>query len=271
MSIQYDYSGKNVLITGAASGIGKETALMFARAGANVIVWDFNKTNGDLVAEECSKIGSKSASYQVDVSDEKSVFPAAKDVLEKYGYLDFLISNAGIGPRDETPLYGEGFLEDFRKILNVNVMGFPTVLTPFVKSFMERKQGKIVATSSISYKVNSVVVPHYAASKAAISTIVKNTALMLGPYNINVNAICPGYVYTPIYHKADTLIKDKLPQMFADCETPEEIVKKMASGSALQRIQTVTDMANGILFLCSDEACNITGQDLNIDAGRTLM
>ncbi|KAF5077718.1 putative oxidoreductase [anaerobic digester metagenome] len=271
MNISYDYSGKNVLVTGAASGIGKETALMFARAGANVIVWDYNKDSGNLVADECKKIGSNSLFFQVDVSDEKSVFPAAEKVIEEYGHIDFLISNAGVGPRNETPLYGEGFLDDFRKILSVNVLGFSIVLMAFLKNFQERKQGKIVATSSVAYKVNSAILPHYAASKAAVSTLVRNAALMLGSYNINVNAICPGYVYTPIYHQADKLIKEKLPQMFADCETSEDIVKKMASASALHRIQTETDMANGILFLCSDEACNITGQDLNIDAGRTVM
>jgi len=111
--------------------------------------------------------------------------------------------------------------------------------------------------------------PQYSASKLAVLSFVKSLALELGPYNINVNAIAPGYVYTPIYHEAIRL-KQYQPGQFDDCETSEDVMNKMARNSALMRAQTDDDMANAIMILCADETENITGQCLVVDSGRLL-
>lgn len=272
MNIKYDYSGKNALVTGAATGMGKETALRFAKAGANVIVWDFDEKQGKATAKECEAFGVKSAFYNVDVSNEANVNDAKNKTLEEFGHVDFLFSNAGIAPKDGIPVFGEGFMDDFRKMLNVNALGFAIIIQAFLEHFKERKQGKVVVTSSIASTLNAAVLLGYGATKAAVANLMRNIAVILGPYNVNVNAIAPGFVYTPLYYTADKMIKDRMPpETFAGIDEPEEIVKAMAANSALGRIQTVEDMANAVLFLCSDEAKNITGQELFIDSGRSVI
>lgn len=271
MSITFDYTGKNVLITGAATGIGRTTALMFADAGANIAIWDVNEEKCREVLDACTEKGVTTRFYKADVSDEAMINDVAAKTLADFGYIDFLISNAGIAPTGDYPLYRPGFIDDFRKILEINTLGFAIVLQSLLPNFMSRNEGKIVVTSSVSYKISSSLLPHYAASKAGVSSLVRNAALMLGKHNVNVNAISPGFVYTYIYHTADVAIKGKVPQVFQDCETSEQVMEKMASNSALGRKQTTEDMANTILFLCSEEAKNITGEDINIDAGRAVM
>jgi NAD(P)-dependent dehydrogenase (short-subunit alcohol dehydrogenase family) len=155
-------------------------------------------------------------------------------------------------------------------VFDINTIGFLNLLHAFYVNFVTRKQGKIVVTDSVAGLMSTPPFPVYAASKAATYSLVRSLSVELGFANVNVNAIGPGFVNTPIYKDAISL-KAIMPGVFDDCNTSEEVVRKMAFNSALHRIQSEEDMANGILFLCTDEAANITGHMLVIDAGRYQM
>lgn len=265
MNIHFDYSGKIALVTGSATGMGKEMALQFAKAGASVALWDMNDQEGIKTAEACRALGVKAQYFHVDVSDEEGVYAAAKQTLECFGGLDYLISNAGIGPSPKVKAYEEGYAAETRRVFSVNVFGSIYVMQAFMEHFKARRQGKIVVTSSIAHRIPSYL-PGYAASKAALSNLVRNAAMYLGDYNVNVNAIEPGHVFTPIYKEADVLAKTN-PDALEAGQDARGVVESRAKKSALQRIQTVEDMAYAVLFLCADEACNITGMELCVDAG----
>lgn len=270
MNIKFDFFGKIALVTGAATGLGRQTALQFAKAGATVIVADFNPELGKKTVEDCKALGAKSIFCEVNVGDENTVRAMAKKVIDEFGYIDILVSNAGIGPKD----FGNPFTQispnDIRNQYNVNTVGFANMIQAFYETFTSRKQGKVVCTSSIAAFLPTTLHPHYGASKVALLAFMKSMALELGPYNINVNAIAPGFVYTPIYHEA-TIFKGIFPGRFDDCETSEEVVLKMAKQSSMRRWQSEADMANAIMILCSDECENVTGQCLTVDSGRLLM
>jgi NAD(P)-dependent dehydrogenase (short-subunit alcohol dehydrogenase family) len=269
MNIKFDFSGKIVLITGAATGIGRETALKFSKAGASVAVVDINEDLGAKTAEDCKALGAKAIFYQANVGDENSVAEMGKKVLADFGYIDFLISNAGIGGPLALPVTNSTAAEA-RKVFDVNTIAFLNLVHAFYVNFVTRKQGKIVVTGSVAGLMSIPPFPVYAASKAATYSLVRSLSVELGFSNINVNAIGPGFVNTPIYKEAIDL-KAIMPSVFDDCNTSAEVVNKMALNSALHRLQTEEDMANGILFLCTDEALNITGLMLVIDAGRYQM
>ena len=168
MNVKFDFSGNIALVTGAATGIGKATAIEFAKAGADVIIADFNAEAGKKTSEEVAALGVKSAFYQIDVSDEKAVKAMAAQVLKEWGRIDFLISNAGKGPKH----YGLPMTnippDDIRDQYNVNVVGYVNMVQAFYDFFKEQKHGKIVCTSSLAALRNSGIHPHYGASKVAI-------------------------------------------------------------------------------------------------------
>lgn len=269
MNIKFDFSGKIVVITGAATGIGRETALKFSKAGASLAVVDINEDLGNKTADDCKALGAKAIFYKANVGDENSVAEMGKKVLADFGYIDFLISNAGIGGPLALPITNSTAAET-RKVFDINTIGFLNLLHVFYGNFVTRRQGKIVVTDSVAGLMSIPPFPVYAASKAATYSLVRSLSVELGFSNINVNAIGPGFVNTPIYKDAIDL-KAVMPGVFDDCNTSAEVVTKMALNSALHRLQSEEDMANGILFLCTDEASNITGHMLVIDAGRYQM
>jgi 3-oxoacyl-[acyl-carrier protein] reductase len=270
MNIKFDFSGKIALITGAASGIGRRTAIRFAEAGASVVIVDFNEADGKKTADDCKALGVTSAFYKADVADERDVAEMGRKVLAEFGHIDYLISNAGIfGTEKGNPITNISAAE-FRKMFDINTVGFLNMIHAFYENFTSRRQGKIVATSSVAAFKATVKVPQYAATKASVNIFVRSLAAELGAFNINVNSIAPGYVYTPLYHDALKL-KELQPENFKDCETSEDVMNKMARKSALRRAQTEDDMANAFMILCADETENVTGQCLVVDAGGLLM
>ena len=159
---------------------------------------------------------------------------------------------------------------EFRRTLDINTVGFINLVQAFYDHFRTRREGKIVCTASLAVWIAGAKMPQYAASKAALYSLVKSVANDLGPYNINVNSIAPGFVPTPIYVHAIDLKKAR-PGAFDDCETSEDVVRKMGANSPLGRAQSVEDMAYPVLFLCSEVARNITGVCLPIDSGRMVL
>jgi len=269
VNIKFDFTGNVAVITGAATGIGRETAIEFAKAGANVAVCDFNEEKGLETVNDVKSYGVKSIFYKVDVRDLSQIEAARDNILKEFGTVDFLISNAGVGANGGNI----GSLEkipdaDWESIYQINLFGMVKVCRSFLKTFKEKKSGKIVLTSSISAYIPSPLMPHYGSSKIAIINLAQSLSVELGPLNINVNALCPGFVYTPIYSGGAALnMKNVYKGAFKDTDDGEQIMNKMAAGSAMRRPQKAIDMANAIMFLCSDGAREITGQALIVDSG----
>lgn len=270
MNVKFDFSGDVAVIVGAATGIGRGTALAFAKAGAIVAVCDFNEEKGKETVRLALEAGAEKASfYKVDVTSSDSVNAMKEKVIADYGRVDCLFSNAGIsaaGDQLGPPLSGIS-IDEFKRLFEVNLFGMIRVNQAFLDVFMKQKHGKIVVTASISAHMPSVMMPQYSTSKRAVINMAQSIAKELGPYNVNVNVLNPGFVYTPMYENGGLSIKDKYPQNFAKAETAEDVMKQLASQSVFKRPQTPEDMANVVLWLCSDGAKEITGQEINVDSG----
>ena len=276
MKVTYDFTGKVALVTGAASGIGRAMAIAFANAGANVAVCTQRSTVGQKVADEINSNGKgKAIFFSCNVCSEEDIANMKEKVLKEFGTVDFLISNAGIsagktpdGRECLGPPFSNVIPSDWLRVFDVNLFGMVRLVQAFYDMFIQKKEGKIICTSSISAFTPSALQPQYSASKIAVINLVQSLSVDLGPHNINVNAICPGFVYTNMYAEGAQNLKDLRPQAFADCNTPEEIMNKFAKGmSAMQRPQSPEDMANAALFLASDASKEITGQYVCVDSG----
>ncbi len=266
-SIAYNFKGDVVVITGAASGIGKGTALQFAKAGADLALCDFNAEQGEAVAKECRDLGVNAKFYQMDITDTARVNAVRDEVLKDFGKVTCLFANAGVSQDVMGPPLESVPDETWEKTIGVNTMGCIKVCRAFAIPMKEANYGKIVMTSSIAVYSLSPIMAAYNVSKMGVLAFMGTLCAELGNYNINVNAVCPGFVYTPMYSEGGALrIRDKS-KVLGKIQDAKTVVETMASTSALHRMQTVDDLANGVMFLCAENSKEITGQVLNVDSG----
>jgi len=268
-NIGWNFRGKTVVITGASGGIGRETALRFARAGASLAICDLDPAGGLETAQQCLQAGAAHASfYHMDVGCDASVVKAGENILNDFGCVDILFSNAGIFPRYMGPPLNSIPDLEWERVFSINTLGMVRVCRTFAPAMKERRQGKIVLTSSISMNMPNPATMPYSASKIATANFAQAFSLEMGPYNVNVNVVCPGYVFTGIYANGTGMrFKERRSNAFSDCSDDRSVMNKMASTSALGRPQGAEDIANAVMFLCSDEASEITGQIINVDSG----
>lgn len=241
--------GKVAVITGGASGIGRETALIFAREGAGVAIWDMDQEGAE-VAEHIEKNGGQALFSRVDVSKASEVEKALKEVEEKLGKVDILINNAGI-TRD-------GFLtkmdpQDWQKVMDVNLTGVFNCSKVVAQSMLEREQGVIINSSSVVGVYGNVGQTNYSATKAGVIGLTHTWSKELGKKGIRVNAVAPGFVATPMTEKV-----------------PDKILDKMKDKTPLGRLGQPEDIANAYLYLASDEAAFVNGAILQVDGGLVL-
>jgi len=250
------------LVTGGASGIGREICLRFAREKACVVICDNDDKRAEHTAAEVGARGSKSLAIKCDVSKNADVKLAVKETLTKFGRLEILVNNAGIGYAtgsivDPTHVLIENLTEEeWDHVLNVNLKSvflFSKEVAPIMK---QQRWGKIVSISSVAGITGHGIVggsgPAYGVSKAGIMNLTKTLARQLGPYNINVNCVAPGSV-------PETAFTMK----------PEEIADELAT-LPLKRMGRTLDIAEAVAFLCSDAAQWITGQTLNVNGGEIM-
>lgn len=235
------------IITGAANGIGKETAKTFVREGANVVIADYDQELGQQVVEEIMEQGGKAFFHQVDVSDQTSVQSMVAATLQKWGRIDILINNAGIT--------ADGFLhkmsaEKWQKVIDVNLSGVFYCTQAVIPTMMEQKYGRILTASSVSGVYGNVGQTNYAATKAGVIGMTKTWAKELAPHGILVNAIAPGFVETRMVEKV-----------------PDKVLDQIKTMIPVGDFGSSTDIANAYLFLASEEARYITGTVLHVDGG----
>lgn len=247
---------KTALITGAALGIGKATAFLFAKEGANVAVTDILQDEGIEVVKEINKSGGKARYWHLDTSDEKEVSNVVSDVVNVYGNLDILVNNAGISGTNK-PTH-ELTLEEWENVIKVNVTGVFLCTKHAIPYMIKNGGGSIINLSSIYGLISAPDVPPYHASKGALRSMSKTDALLYAPNNIRVNSLHPGFIWTP-------MVENYLKK----CGDINEGKKALNSLHPLGHIGEAIDIAYGILYLASDESKFVTGSELVIDGGYT--
>lgn len=231
--------------------MGEAIALTFAREGAEVVVNDINLANAEKTAEEIKSLGKRALAIQADVSSWAEVNGMVERVIREWGGVDILVHNAGIG----NPRMVEDMTEkEWHHVLGVNLDGAFFCSKAVLGSMKGRGGGKIVFIASMAARSMSIAAcAAYTSSKAGILGFARHLAFEVGPYKINVNAICPGGTLTPKLRA-----------------TPEQ-VEKMKENIPLRDVSTAQDVANAVLFLVSDESRMITGTAIDVDAGQSLV
>jgi len=246
---------KVAIITGAASGIGRATATLFAKEGAKLVLADVDEKGLKGTVELVTREGGEAITKRTNVAIEEEVKELIDLALRTYSQIDILCNNAGI--TGQIANLEEQGGDDWRKVYEVNVLGAVFATKHVAKHMQERKSGAIVNTASVAGIRSGAGGNAYSASKAALISFTQTAACDLGSYNVRVNAVCPGLIETgmtkPVFDLARA--KGKSDKLGSRCE--------------LRRYGRPEEVAQAILFLASDEASYITGQALPVDGGNT--
>jgi NAD(P)-dependent dehydrogenase (short-subunit alcohol dehydrogenase family) len=245
--------GKVALVTGGASGIGRATALIFAREGAKLVVADRNEDGGHQTVHMITENGGKAIFVQVDVSNATAVEAMLSTAVETYGRLDCAHNNAGIGSRPRAPLH-ECTEETWDRVLAVNLKGVWLCMKYELIQMLKQSSGTIVNTASIMGLVGSWSgTAAYNASKHGVVGLTKTAALEYATSGIRVNAVCPGYIHTPLIEEALT----------SNPALEAQIITRHPVG----RMGRPEEIAEAVVWLCSDAASFVTGHTLTVDGG----
>lgn len=248
------FKDKVVIVTGAGQGIGRAYANAFAEEGAKVVIAEINEANARAVAKEITDKGFTAIAIATDVSDANSVDKMVKTTVEKYGRIDVLVNNAGILNAIEMRPIEELSLEEWNRVIGVNLTGMflcCKAVAPIMKS---QKEGKIINISSGVVMVGRPYYPHYVASKAGVIGLTRALARELGDWNIHVNAVAPGPVTTEV--PQTTITRDE--------------VKALIAQQCIKREETPKELLGPVMFLASDEANFMSGQLVNVDGGLNM-
>ncbi|CAB1082975.1 Oxidoreductase, short-chain dehydrogenase/reductase family [Olavius algarvensis Delta 1 endosymbiont] len=247
--------GKVAIITGAASGIGKATAALFADEGAKLVLADVNENGLKEVAGPISEGGAEVAFQKTDVADEDDIKALIQLALDTYSGVDILCNNAGI--TGDIANLAQQDSQVWHQVYDVNVLGAVLAVKHVAQHMQARKSGVIVNTSSVAGIRAGAGGNAYSASKAALINFTRTAACDLGADNIRVNAVCPG------------LIETGMTKPVFDYARESGKAHKLGSRCELRRYGKPEEIASAILFLASDESSYITGQALAVDGGNT--
>jgi len=244
---------KVVIVTGGASGIGRETCLLLAKQGAKIAVTDVGDKEGQALVEEINQSGGEAKFWHLDVSNENEVEKVYAEVVKEFGKLDATVNNAGIAGADK-PTH-ELTEKEWDAVMNVNVKGVFFCTKHAIPHMQKSGGGSIVNLSSIYGLIGAGDLPPYHASKGAVRLMSKNDALIYSKDKIRVNSVHPGFIWTPL---VEELGKNK-----------PGFRKQLDSLHPIGHIGEAIDIAYGILYLVSDESKFVTGSELVIDGGYT--
>ena len=240
------FNGKVAVITGGASGIGLATARKLLSEGAKVVLVDWNED----VSEIAKTLNNDALGIRCDVSSDTDVQKSVNDIMEKFGHIDFLVANAGIGGGPNKA--HEVSVDEWNKVIGVNQTGIFLMNKYVISEMLKNGGGAIVNTSSMYGLVGTTMSFAYSASKGAINQMTRSLALTYARDNIRVNAVAPGYVDTSIL-----------------AEVPKDMKDAMANQLPVGRLGKDTEIANLICYLLSDDATFIIGAIVPIDGGFT--
>ncbi|MGC1182801.1 3-hydroxybutyrate dehydrogenase [Legionella sp.] len=251
---------KVALITGAASGIGKEIALVYAKAGAKIAIADFNLDQATLAAEEIKSQGGEALAVTMDVTNENQVNQGVDLVVKHFGNVDILVSNAGIQIID--PIVQLAY-SDWKKLLSVHLDGaFLTTRAVLRQMYASGKGGSIIYMGSVHSKEASMLKAPYVTAKHGLIGLCKVVAKEGAAHNVRANVICPGFVRTP-------LVEKQIPEQAKELGLSEEdVIKKvMLKDTVDGEFTTTDDVAQTALFFASFKSNALTGQSLIVSHG----
>ncbi len=258
---------KIAIVTGGGEGIGKAIALRLAAEGAVVVVADLNKKDAQDVVAGITDRGESGMALQTDATKEEDVDRMVSKTLEAYGTVDILVNNVG-GGWDST-FIAKFSVENWDRTIELNLKSTFLCSRAVSREMMKRKQGRIINIASISGKAGEALVGAYCAGKFGVLGLTQVLAKELGRYSITVNAVCPGYIYTPGWKQLARMLKDNVAAM-ADKDLEEIFEDRVRPLTPLGRPQTAEDVASLVAYLASEEAKNITGQAINVDGGAVM-
>ena len=246
----FSLKDKVALITGASQGIGRDTALALAQAGAKVAVAARNEEKLASLVSEVESAGGTALAVKMDVADAEQVKAGFKQVLEKFGRLDILVNNAAI-TRDGLSMRMKQ--DDWEAVLKTNLTGAHLCIQQALSTMMRARAGRIINISSVVAQSGNAGQANYVAAKAGLIGLTKAVAIEIASRNVTVNAVAPGFIGTPM---TDVL--------------PDKVKEELKTRIPLGRMGSPRDVAAAIVFLASDEAAYITGHVLNVNGGMHL-
>lgn len=238
------------MITGGGSGLGREACMLFAAEGAKIAVLDVNEIQGNETVQWILDHGGEAEFYKVNVGEAKEVQAASLKIIHKFEKIDILINNAGI-TRDA--MLHKMNHEQWEQVIRINLSGVFNCTHAVLPYMREREYGRIINTSSVVGLYGNLGQTNYAAAKAGVIGMTKTWAKELGPKGINVNAVAPGFIRTPMTEAV-----------------PEKILKLMEDKVPLKRLGEPNDIAQAYLFLASRESAYVNGCVLCVDGGLVL-
>lgn len=240
--------GKVALVTGGASGLGKETAATLAAEGVRVMIADVNETTLEASRRELAAAGADVEAVQLDVRRYEACQAAVASTVSRFGGVDILVNSAGIGGLNS--FFADTGPSDWADLIAINFLGVIHCCRAAAEPMMARGSGKIVSIASEAGKANEKRMVVYGATKGGVISLTRGLAAELGRYNINVNAVCPGVTRTPMTAYID-----------------DEMERRSAKFYPLGRLGQPADIAPMIVFLASDRASWITGQAISVSGG----
>jgi len=243
-----NFSGKTIVVTGSASGIGLATAEAFANAGGRVILADLN---ADKAREEAKRIGKGAIAIPLDVSKDDNIAAFALDALKQVGEVHVLANVAGWG---KIQPFIENDVAFWDSVVDINFLGPVKLIRSLLPGMMERRSGTIVNVSSDAGRVGSLGETVYSGAKSGIIGFSKSLAREMARYSINVNCVCPGPTDTPLFARV-----------------PEKHREAFIRAIPMRRLAKPAEIAHAVMFFASDEAGYITGQVLSVSGGLTMV
>lgn len=243
--------GKVALVTGGASGIGRSTALRFAEEGAKVALSDVQVDAGQQVVREIEDAGGEAVFVEADVSKEADVARLVDETVTEFGGLDFAHNNAGI--EGEVGSIAEMDLEEFQRVIDINLTGVFLSLKYEIPRLLERGGGAIVNTASVAAMTGGANLSHYYAAKHGVVGLTRSAALEVATDNIRVNAVLPGVIETPMIERFTA----------GNAEAKSALLEDEPIG----RLGKPEEIASAVVYLCSDDASFVTGHPMVVDGG----
>lgn len=246
--------GKVALVTGAGSGIGRATAELFAVHGAFVVVADKNLDSAKETLDLIKKSGEKGLALEVDISQEDEIKSLIEETIDRFGQLNYACNNAGI--EGEQAFTAECSAENWSRVININLSGTWFCMKYQIPEMLKNSDGAIVNVSSIAGLLGFSGIPAYASSKHGMNGLTKTAALEYAEQGIRINAVCPGAIQTPMIDR------------FVGTESQER--KDLIAAHPIGRLGRPEEVAEAIVWLCSEKSSFITGQILAVDGGYTV-